>query len=282
MMVEVKNGRKAERPMLMSALLAVSALILTGCGGSGGSTGTTTPPPPPPPVKLTPYVNPQVSCGAYEMELPGVLPWKLTRPSTWVVMGSSSAWGAGASNDSKSWVGLLRKSDIAANASIQNIAMGGHSTYNALGAQCVVSSSRPKFSAAHNVDQALSLKPDLVILSYPSNDAAGSLPAVESAANLLLLRWQLAQKNSAVLVLSSQPRNMEPAKQALLLELDKLLKPVLGPCLVELHALLADSAGNLAQQYNAGDGVHLNDAGHAVIHDAVVDRLRSRQCVDVL
>lgn len=261
------------------SLLLILAVLLSACGGSAGTDDT---PVPPQPDKLPAYVNPHVSCNGYEMELRTPLPWKLSRPSSWVVMGSSSAWGAGASSDSKSWVGLLKQSDIAANATLHNIAMGGHSTYHALAAQCTVSASRPKFSADHNFDKAVSLKPDLVILSYPSNDAAAGLAAVESAANLLLLRWQLALKNSAVLVLSSQPRNMDKAKQLQLLELDKLLKPVLGPCLVELHALLADSQGNLAEQYNSGDGVHLNDAGHAVVYKAVVQRLESRQCVDVL
>lgn len=252
---------------------------LSACG-SGGSSPQVTPPKPPPVADR--FVNPQVSCGDYQLTLSATLPWKLSRPSDWVVMGSSSAWGAGASSPANSWVGLLKASAEASGATIHNIAMGGHSTYSGLSTQCVVSASRPKTVPEHNIEKALSLQPDLVILSYPSNDAAGNLPALESAANLMLMRWQLAQKNAAVLVLSSQPRNIEKERQALLLELDRLLKPVVGPCFVELHALLADSAGNLAAQYDAGDGVHLSDAGHQVVFQAVRERLQSRQCVDIL
>ncbi len=260
-----------------TVLLLGGLLTACGSGGSSGNDGTS----PRPPVADR-FVNPQVSCGDYQLTLSATLPWKLSRPSDWVVMGSSSAWGAGASSPASSWVGLLKAATVASGATIHNIAMGGHSTYSGLSTQCVVNSSRPKTVPEHNIEKALSLQPDLVILSYPSNDAAGNLPAIESAANLMLMRWQLAQKNAAVLVLSSQPRNIEKERQALLLELDRLLKPVVGPCFVELHALLADSAGNLAVQYDAGDGVHLNDAGHQVVFQAVRDRLQSRQCVDIL
>ena len=262
-----------------SAVLLLTALLTACGGGAGGSSGSVVVPPVPAPDY---FANPQVSCGDYKNTLPASLPWKLSRPSDWVVMGSSSAMGAGASSPAKSWVGLLRSASIASGATVHNVAMGGHSTYHALSSQCVVSANRPKFSAEHNIEKALSLQPDLVLLSYPTNDAAGSLPVLETASNLMLMRWQLAQKNAAVLVLSSQPRNMEKDKQALLLELDKLLKPVVGACFVELHALLADAQGNLDARYDFGDGVHLNDAGHAVVYQAVLARLQSRQCVDIL
>jgi acyl-CoA thioesterase-1 len=260
----------------MTAL--IFSITLTACGGSGGDGSTVITPPP----VSDRFANSLVSCGDYKNTLGASLPWKVSRPSDWVVMGSSSAWGAGSSSPAKSWVGLLKSADIASGATVHNIAMGGHSTYNALSSQCVVSANRPKFSAEHNIEKALGLQPDLVLLSYPTNDAAGSLPVLETASNLMLIRWQLAQKNVAVLVLSSQPRNMEKDKQALLLELDKLLKPVVGACFVELHALLADAQGNLDARYDSGDGVHLNDAGHAVIYQAVLARLQSRQCVDIL
>lgn len=280
----MKMNFKRYNPLFLNNLagrvvvvLGVSA-VLAACGssGSGDSPAVVQPP------VADYFVNPQVSCGDYKNTLSVSLPWKLSRPSDWVVMGSSSAMGAGASSPAKSWVGLLKASDIASGATVQNIAMGGHATYHALSSQCVVSANRPKFAAEHNIEKALSLQPDLVLLSYPTNDAAGSLPVLETASNLMLLRWQLAQKNAAVLVLSSQPRNMEKEKQALLLELDKLLKPIVGACFVELHALLADAQGNLDARYDFGDGVHLNDAGHAVVFQAVAARLQSRQCVDIL
>lgn len=280
MMMNCKNSNAPWALPPLSRFVAAGAItaLLTACGGgSGGSDGNVVTPPAP-----DYFANAQVSCGDYKNTLPVSLPWKLSRPSDWVVMGSSSAMGAGASSQAKSWVGLLKTSDIASGATVQNIAMGGHSTYHALSSQCVVSANRPKFSAEHNIDKALSLQPDLVLLSYPTNDAAGSLPVLETASNLMLLRWQLVQKNAAVLVLSSQPRNMDKDKQALLLELDKLLKPVVGACFVELHALLADSQGNLDARYDSGDGVHLSDTGHAVVYQAVLARLQSRQCVDIL
>lgn len=256
----------------------VFAMLLSACGsGDSPSTPVEVKPEPVDP----PFSNDRVSCGGFKVKLSQSLPIAVSPPSDWVVMGSSSAFGAGASNPDKSWVGLLKKSSIAGNATIHNIARGGHTTYQGLSSDCVVSSERPKTDPAHNLEKALELKPDVVLLSYPSNDAALGYSATESAANLLLMRWQFNQKNIPVLILSAQPRNMAKEQQQKLLELDQLLRPLVGPCYVDLYQQLVGADGNLASQYNAGDGVHLNDAGHQIVFNAVSQRLADRQCVSI-
>lgn len=118
-----------------------------------------------------------------------------------------------------------------------------------------------------------------MLLNFPSNDAVSGYSATETAFNLMLMRHQLAEKNIATLVLMAQPRNTTKAAQQRMLELDALLKPLLGECQVELHSLLVGSDGGLASQYNSGDGVHLNDAGHKVVADAVLRVIQSNKCV---
>lgn len=255
-------------------------MMMAACGSGGSSTPEPTPPTPPTPEPVDPpFSNNKVECGSFKVKLPLPLPSAVSPPADWVVMGSSSAFGAGASSTEKSWVGLLRQSAIAEKATVHNIARGGYTTYHALSKDCVVAGDRPKADLAHNLEKALEFKPDLVILSYPSNDAASNFTAEEAAANLLLLRWQLAQKNIPTLILSAQPRNMDKTLQQKLLDLDKLLKPLVGVCYVDVYAQLADSAGNLSASLNAGDGVHVNDAGHQIIFNAVQQRLQSKECV---
>ncbi|MFN6264011.1 MAG: SGNH/GDSL hydrolase family protein [Chromatiaceae bacterium] len=254
------------------------SIWLSACGsGSTSAPDVVVPPEPTDP----PFSNAKVSCGGFKVKLSQTLPWAVSPPSDWVVMGSSSAFGAGASVPEKSWVGLLKKSTVAATATIHNIARGGDLTYQALSSACVVSSDRPKTAPEHNFEKALEYKPDLVILSYPSNDIAVGYSVTEAAANLLLLRWQFAQKNIPVLVLSAQPRNIAKEQQAKLLELDSILRPLVGACYVDVYQQLVDAEGNLAAKYNAGDGVHLTDAGHQIVFDAVMQRISSRQCVSV-
>ncbi len=244
--------------------------ILVGCSGDGAETVT-------PPVQVPPSVDPapvllrnaNVNCGEWSQRLADDFrpAYSLQRQQRWVVMGSSSAFGAGASKYDTSWAGLLV--DVAKDygAEVVNIARGGYTTYQAMSSDCDVASNRPQPDAAHNVDLAIELGADLVILSFPSNDAASNYTAEETAHNILYLRSRLADEGIALLVLGAQPRNMTKSKQKLLIELDDLLKPRFSPCLVELYRYLVDNTGNLASQYDAGDGVHLNDAGHAIVFE---------------
>lgn len=251
-------------------------LTLTGCGGgsdnatpdnSGGSV----------PVLAPLAQNSFAQCGAWQQDLdPFKPPYLLKNQRKWIVMGSSSAFGAGASTYSNSWAGKLSTLAAEYGAEVINLAKGGYSTYQAMSTRCTISNLRPQPDPDRNVDMAQLLSADLVIISFPTNDAALGYPAVETASNFLFIRSVLADKQIPLLVLGAQPRNMTSSKQSLLIELDSLLKPRIGRCFVELYPLLVDNAGNLAQRFDAGDGVHVNDDGHQVIFQQVKAALSRR------
>lgn len=251
-------------------LVLLSMAVLSGCGGDSETAGAIAPPPP---VALLPVAPPllansRVDCGEWSQGLTEFkAPYPLRNQKKWLVMGSSSAFGAGASSYDNSWAGQLQSIAAEFGAEVVNIARGGYTTYQALSTRCNVASDRPQPDSAHNVDLAIELGADLVILSFPSNDAASNYSAEETAYNLLYLRAALAAEQVPLLVLGAQPRNMATSKQRLLVELDNLLKPRFSPCLVELYPLLVDNTGNLASRFDSGDGVHLNDAGHQIIFD---------------
>lgn len=256
-----------------------SLMFLSACGG-GSDVSAPDVAQPARPV-LPAINNSYVQCGEFSSQAADNLPWTLAAPSDWVVLGSSSAAGAGASKPENSWVGLLSADEVSADVLLHNIARGGYSSYQALSESCKVDVLRKQPDPEHNIDKALQLSADLVLLSFPSNDAALGYPATETAANILLLRQQLADENIALLVLSAQPRNMAADRQKQLVELNRLLKPALADCFVDVYALLAGADGGLSVQYDFGDGVHLNDAGHQLVFKAVKQVLQSGKCVEL-
>lgn len=257
------------------ATCSLFSLFMVACSGGDSADPAQINPVSPPAV----FTNDLVSCGAISVTPPVTLPWVLSRPSDWVVMGSSSAFGAGASLPGKSWAGLLQAEYQGQGVTVHNIAKGGYTTYHALAADCVVSASRPKADLNHNINKALEYKPDAVFISFPTNDAVSEFKVMESASNILLLRSQLMKQGSAVVVLSAQPRNTNTAAQQAISELDRLLRPVIGACYVDVFALLASANGGLSPSYDAGDGVHLNDAGHEIVATEISKLLNSKRCI---
>ncbi|CAM5224723.1 hypothetical protein RLON56S_01201 [Alishewanella longhuensis] len=234
-------------------------------------------------IIVTPSLkNDNVSCGDFNLNPVQTLPYRLQNTQDWVVMGSSSAAGAGASRPANSWVGLLESELTAKGVRIHNIAKGGHTTYHALSSRCTVSANRFQPDPVHNIDVALSLNPDLVILQYPSNDQALDYDEQEPVVNLLRLRSELLAAGVPVLILSSQPRNMALSRQQKLVRFNELMQPLAQPCFASAFAELKTQVATLNPDYDSGDGVHVNDAGHALIFNAVMNTLNNKQCIDLL
>lgn len=234
---------------LFTAWLA--ALLVAACGG--GIDGATAPVPSP--------------------QRPAVVV-----PGTWVVMGSSSAYGAGATSG-HSWATLLGSAHAGDGANLVNLARRGALTYQAMPAAFAPPPGRPLPDAAVNVDAALTRTPRLVILSFPSNDTAMGYSVDETVSNLLAIRARALATTAAVVVVSTQPRNSLPAdRRARLAEIDTRLAATTGPCFVAVHAALADADDGFAAAYST-DGVHPNDAGHRVIFERIEAVLRAGQCL---
>jgi len=202
-------------------------------------------------------------------------------PGTWVVMGSSTAAGTGAPSG-KGWVALLADAYAGRGVEVVNIARGGAVTYDGLSASAARVPDRPAPDQAVNIDQALSRKPVLLILSYPANDTALGYSADETVGNLLAIRSQALAAGVPVLVTSSQPRNVSDGKLAQLRAIDERMAAHLGGCFVDIRTSLAGSDGRLAPAYDSGDGVHPNEHGHLHIQSQVSSRLNSGSCVKLI
>lgn len=253
--------------------IIVALILLSGCLSNSSNITEV--------VKVFPFSNPFVSCGDVILETTNRSVRKISRPSDWVVLGSSTAIGAGASSIESSWVGVVSERMVDEGVQVHNIAKGGYTTYHALSSSCVVEFGRPKSDPLHNVDQALNYSPDVVLINFPSNDAVSGFSYIETAFNLMLIRQHLSERNVISIVLMSQPRNTSTVIQQRASDLDNLLKPLLGDCYVDLQPLLKSTSGGLSIQYDAGDGIHLNDEGHKVVGDAVISVIESKKCLEI-
>lgn len=198
--------------------------------------------------------------------------------NTWVVMGSSTAAGTG-SSPGQSWAALLQAGVQSRGIQVINIAKGGTVTYEGLSTKTAPTASRPLPDPSANIDQALSRNPALVVVAYPTNDTAIGYSIQETVNNLLSIRTHALANSVSVVVVSTQPRNLSPAQLSQLVLIDDQLAAAVGACFVDVRTGLAGANGQFAPQYDSGDGVHPNDAGHRLIATRIQAVISSPACI---
>lgn len=193
-------------------------------------------------------------------------------PHTVVIIGSSTAAGMGASSPAASWAG--RVSAAAAQrcpeTRIVNLAVSGYTTWQGMPAAASRPAGRPNSDPAHNVEAAIALHPDLVMILFPSNDAASKFPLSETLANQTVLRDSVRAAGAVDLIIGPFPRSFTDSDSIRLMTGLRDQLPAIGaPRYVALWDALAATDSSVQAQYAAGDGIHLNDSGHAVIAQRV-------------
>jgi lysophospholipase L1-like esterase len=191
------------------------------------------------------------------------------RPTVAVaVLGSSTAFGTAASSGN-GWVERVRAAAATAcpQLVITNLAVGGTTTRDGLPASAGFTPPRP----GTNLDAALALRPALVFVQYPSNDANSLYPLAETLANHVTLRDGIRAAGAVDVIIGPFPRGFtDPAKVELMTGLRDQLPAVGAPRYIELWADLAASATQVVPPYAAGDDIHLSDPGHALIASKVL------------
>jgi acyl-CoA thioesterase-1 len=193
---------------------------------------------------------------------------------TIVIMGSSSAAGEGANPIDSSWANRLQATvnQTSTKAKFINLAYGGYTTYEAQ-ATGSVTASRPAPDTARNITKALSLHPTLVLLSYPSNDIAWNFSDTEILNNYAKLTHLLDSAKVQYIIFSTQPRDFPDSTQRMRLKTlnDKIIS-IYTYRVNNFLDQLSTPTYSIKPQYEAGDGIHLNNAGHAVIFNATLQQ----------
>ncbi len=198
------------------------------------------------------------------------------------VLGSSTAAGTGASQPSRSWVGLLQAwLAKTKGGNIINLAAPGVLSTSALCTQQVNSNLSELITPTRNIDRALKLGATRFILAFPSNDTTNGMPAEQTISNFLDMR-QCAQSNDLVrvAVMSSLPRDgLTKQQNATIAQIDAAMRKEFGSCFINVRGALADTDHeSIRHDVSAGDGVHFNSAGHAIIFGIVKRFMESGKC----
>lgn len=189
-----------------------------------------------------------------------------------VVLGSSTAAGSGPSTSDSAWVNRYRNhlQSINPGNEVVNLAVGGYNTYRIMPTGFVPPASRPNPNPAKNITAALAESPDAIIVNMPSNDVAANYTYTEQMFNLDTI-VQIANAASVpIWICTTQPRNFSAAQAQLQWDLKDSILAIFSPFAIDFWSVLALPNYLPDPIYDSGDGVHLNDAGHAIMEDRVI------------
>ncbi len=190
-----------------------------------------------------------------------------------VVIGSSTAAGTGASTTDSSWVGRFRNHvrGLDPTAVVVNLAIGGYTTYHVMPTGYVPPAGRPSPSPANNITMALAYRPWAILVNLPSNDVTSGYSIAEQLANYDTLRARAAAAGVPMWITTAQPRNLaDPLQRDQLRIMSDSTLSRYAPYGIAVYEGLAAADGTIKPEYNSGDGIHLNDAGHRFIYQQVI------------
>lgn len=204
-----------------------------------------------------------------------------------VVLGSSTAAGAGPKDLNNAWVNLYRKYVKSKNpySDVINLAVGGFTTYEVMSTGFIPPSYRPLPDSNHNITKALSLSPDAIIINLPTNDVENGYTISEQINNYSIILDSAAAKNVPVFIATTQPRNLSASERQRLMIMRDSIYSIAGQNVIDFWTDIAADDGTINPKYDHGDGVHLNDAAHVLLASRVEAKdilLHSRDFISFL
>jgi acyl-CoA thioesterase I len=214
----VGQRTSVRRSVLKTSIVGTLLASVSACGGGGVS-------------------NPPPASGA--------------TPDKWVILGSSTAAGTGATVPANSWAMLLQAGIPSTQVQVVNLAKSGATTYEGLATGSPQVTGRPSPDPTENITAALAQAPKVVLLAYPTNDTAFDYAVTETVNNLLAMRAAATANNTTVIVLSTQPRDLTATQLAQLVEIDTAMSAAVGACFVAVRADLAGVDSKLDPTYDS-------------------------------
>jgi len=194
------------------------------------------------------------------------------------ILGSSTAYGNGASVVDSSWVGRLRasfnkNSSDGVDTTIDNRAVPGYVTYQSLPTDYPTPPNRPSPDPSANITYVLNSipRPDIVIISYPTNDILNGYDPKEMMDNLRFMYKSLDTNGIICFIATSQPRNTaSDAQRTILQQLVDSIQNTFGFHSINFwnDLVTTDGTNMLRPEVNA-DGTHPNNLGHRLLFEKV-------------
>lgn len=191
-----------------------------------------------------------------------------------VVLGSSTSAGAGASHPDSAWVNRYANylEGINPGNVVVNFGVGGYNTYRIMPTGFVPPAGRPVPDDTKNITAAIAQNPDAILINMPSNDVALGFSYAEQMFNLDTIVFIANQNNIPIWVCTTQPRNFSNQSQLdLQWEIKDSIYAHFNPYTIDFWTTIATPGYTIDPFYDSGDGVHLNDLGHALLSNRVKD-----------
>jgi lysophospholipase L1-like esterase len=188
-----------------------------------------------------------------------------------VIVGSSTAAGQGVSKKDSAWVPRFERWLRAQvpGARVTNLAKRGYSTCQCQPDWFVPPPGRPPIDPERNISRAIALHPSAIILSLPSNDLSGDMPLEEIEANFDRMIGEAATACIPVWITTTQPRDLTPERRLLLSVLRDWIHFRFAPHVLDFWTGFAMPDGRIERAFDAGDGIHFNNRGHAQLFERV-------------
>ncbi|MFC6997195.1 GDSL-type esterase/lipase family protein [Rufibacter roseus] len=183
---------------------------------------------------------------------------------TIVVLGSSTAAGAGPTVQDSAWVWRYRTylTQKSTDFNVVNLAVGGYTTFSIL----------PDNNPQNNITKALSYNPNAIIINMPSNDAAQGYSVQTQMGNYNTIAQLATDANVPLYVTTTQPRNFSGDQTKIQIQVDMVqaTRDKFGDNTIDFWTGFPDETNQMKTIYNSGDGVHMNNLAHRILFDRVV------------
>ncbi len=190
-----------------------------------------------------------------------------------VVLGSSTAEGAGPKNEANTWANRFRawlKSEDP-DLDVLNLARGGYTTYQLLPTGSAAVEERPAPDTLRNITAALKRNPAAIVLNLASNDTAYGYDAEEQRRNYAAIVAAAEAAGIPIWITTTQPRSLDDAGRQTQAALRDWILTTYGDRAIDFWTGFADADGGQNPHYDAGDGLHYNDEAHALFFERVRD-----------
>ena len=200
-------------------------------------------------------------------------------PVTVAILGSSNTEGIiGPSRRDSAWAERLRDhlAETRPGSRVVNYARGGYTTYNIRPSNANPPNGRPAPDPVRNVTQALTVDPDVILISLTSNDANRGYAVAEQLESYRLVIE--AAGDAPVFITTTTPRTAFSDNGAATDAEKRRIQAVMkdstlaryGARAVDFWTGLALADSTLDPHYGSGDGVHFNDAGHRLLFERIL------------
>lgn len=199
-----------------------------------------------------------------------------------VVLGSSTAAGVGASVGDSAWVSRYAAylQSLNPNNEVMNLGVSATTTFQIMPNGFVPPVGRPSPDSEHNITKAIELNADAIIVNMPSNDAFFGIDAETQMENFKAIAADADSAGIPIWIGTTQPRNLFPSQIQTQLSVRDSIFSFFGNFAIDFWTTIAGNDNLPNPLYDSGDGIHLNDAGHRILFERVVQKNIPTQIMD--